>query len=131
MAIVPIRTPEDHAAAVARMAQLWDAAPESDAAAELDALATLVDAYERKQLVLPDAEPVDILRYAVTEMGRTQTELAKILGSRSRASEVLSGKRALTVDMIREISAAWGIPTQLLVGKAKAAECVASALQSR
>ncbi|HMK89264.1 MAG TPA: helix-turn-helix domain-containing protein [Methylocystis sp.] len=122
MVIVPIRTPDDHSAAVARMAELWDAAPESDAAAELDALATLVDAYEKKQLALPEAGPVEVLRYAVTEMGRTQTELAKILGSRSRASEVLSGKRALTVDMICDISAAWGIPAQLLIGKAKAAE---------
>lgn len=116
MTIKPIRTGADHAAAVARMERLWDAAPGSAAAAELDALATLVDAYEARQFSVPSERPVDVLRYAVTEMGHTQTELAAILGSRSRASEVLNGKRELTVDMIRKIAAAWRIPTDLLIG---------------
>ena len=116
MTIKPIRTDVDHDEAVARMEQLWDAAPGSAAAADLDALATLVDAWEARQITIPPARPVDVLRYAVSEMGRTQAELAEILGSRSRASEVLNGKREMTVDMIRKIAAAWRIPSDLLVG---------------
>ncbi|MCC0004319.1 MAG: helix-turn-helix domain-containing protein, partial [Methylobacteriaceae bacterium] len=121
MSIKPICTDADHAAAVARMEQLWDAAPGSAAAAELDALATLADAYEARQVTIPPARPVEVLRYAITEMGHTQAELAAILGSRSRASEVLNGKRELTVDMIRKISAAWRIPAELLIGVEDAA----------
>ena len=116
MTIKPIRTDADHEDAVRRMEQLWDCAPESEAAAELDALATLVDAYEARRFALPHASPAEVLRYAVTEMDHTQAELATLLGSRSRASEILSGKRELTVEMIRKISAAWRIPASLLVG---------------
>ena len=48
-------------------------------------------------------------------MGHTQAELAELLGSRSRASEILSRRRALTVDMIHKISKAWGVPADHLV----------------
>lgn len=116
MTIKPIRTDSDHDDAVRRMEQLWDAPAESDAAAELDALATLVDAYEARRVAIPRARPVDVLCYAVAEMGHTQAELAALLGSRSRASEVLNGKRDLTLEMIRKIASAWRIPTDLLVG---------------
>ena len=60
---------------------------------------------------------MEILRYAIAEMGHTQAELASLLGSRSRASEILSGKRALTVDMIQTTGKAWGIPVELLIGE--------------
>ena len=120
MTIRPIRTPEDHESAVERIAELWDALPGSEGAAELDALATLVDAYENRLLQIPPAKPLEVLNYAVTEMGHSQADLARLLGSRSRASEVLSGRRSLTLDMIRSISDSWKIPAQLLIGTSDA-----------
>ena len=60
-------------------------------------------------------DPVDVLHYAIDELGHTQAELAELLGSRSRASEVLSRKRALNVEMIYKISEGWKIPAELLV----------------
>jgi HTH-type transcriptional regulator/antitoxin HigA len=59
--------------------------------------------------------PLEILRSAISDDGRTQAELAEILGARSRASEILSGKRAISLEAARRISAAWKIPIQLLV----------------
>jgi HTH-type transcriptional regulator/antitoxin HigA len=56
-----------------------------------------------------------VLNYAIEELGHTQAELAELLGSRSRASEILSRRRALTVDMIHKISETWKIPADLLV----------------
>jgi HTH-type transcriptional regulator/antitoxin HigA len=56
-----------------------------------------------------------VLRYAIDELGHSQAELSELLGSRSRASEVLSRRRALTVEMIGRISEAWKIPADLLV----------------
>jgi HTH-type transcriptional regulator/antitoxin HigA len=117
MLIRPIRTDQDHQAAMARLSALWGAEPGTEEFAELDALATLIDAYERRAVEFPPARPVEILRYAIVELRRTQAELASLLGSRSRASEILSGKRALTVDMIRTLSKAWGIPAELLIGE--------------
>jgi HTH-type transcriptional regulator / antitoxin HigA len=56
-----------------------------------------------------------VLRYAIEELGHSQAELADILGSRSRASEVLARRRPLTLEMIQKINASWIIPADLLV----------------
>jgi HTH-type transcriptional regulator / antitoxin HigA len=48
-----------------------------------------------------------VLRYAIDELGHTQAELADLLGSRSRASEALARRRALTVEMIHKIGETW------------------------
>jgi transcriptional regulator with XRE-family HTH domain len=56
-----------------------------------------------------------VLNYAIEELGHTQAELAELLDSRSRASEILSRRRALTVDTIHKISKTWKIPADLLV----------------
>jgi HTH-type transcriptional regulator/antitoxin HigA len=58
---------------------------------------------------------VDLLNYAIEEFGHSQVELAELLGSRSRASELLNRRRPLTVEMIHKISEAWKIPADLLV----------------
>lgn len=115
--IRPIRTAADHDAAVARLGELWGAEPGSDEDAELDALATLIDAYEQREIPVPAMTPLETLRYAIDEMGRSQGELASLLGSASRASEILKGKRAMTLAMIRTISREWKIPLVLLVGE--------------
>ena len=120
MTIRPITNSADHEAAIERIGELWGAEPGTNAFAELDALATLVEVYEKRQIEIPDAAPLDMLQYAVTEMGHSQAELAELLGSKSRASEVLSGRRALTLAMIRTISRAWSIPVDLLVGDGSA-----------
>jgi HTH-type transcriptional regulator/antitoxin HigA len=56
-----------------------------------------------------------LLQCAIAEFGHSQAELAELLGSRSRASEILARRRALTVEMIHKISEAWKIPADLLV----------------
>ncbi len=81
----------------------------------LDVLAPLVDAYERDHFPVQPSTPLDMLRYAVGDMGRTQTELADVVGSRSLASQLLSGRRRISLDAAQKISAAWDIPIQLLV----------------
>jgi HTH-type transcriptional regulator/antitoxin HigA len=85
---------------------------------KLDILVTLVESYEKKRWPIRPRrrfDPVDVLRYAIDELGHTQSELADLVGSRSRASEILARRRALTADMIHKISAAWRIPADLLV----------------
>jgi len=58
---------------------------------------------------------VDVLHYAIEELGHSQAQLAEILGSRSRASEVLARRRRLTLEMIQKLTASWKIPADLLV----------------
>ena len=118
MDIRPIRTDEDHRAALAEIEACWGAPEGSEAADKLDVLVALVESYEARRWPIEAEEnfdPIDVLHYAIEELGHTQAELAKLLGSRPRASEVLARRRALTVEMIHQISDAWRIPAGLLV----------------
>jgi HTH-type transcriptional regulator / antitoxin HigA len=118
MEIHPIRTRHDHRAALAEIEACWGAPEGSEKGDRLDVLLALVDAYEEKRWPIDIGEnfdPIDVLNHAIGELGHTQAELSELLGSRSRASEILSRKRALTVDMIHKISKAWKISADLLV----------------
>jgi HTH-type transcriptional regulator/antitoxin HigA len=116
MEIRPIKNDTDHAAALAEIANLWNAAANSEDEDKLDLLSTLVEKYEEARWPAVDAsDPIDLLHFAISDLGHSQAELADLLGSRSRASEVLNRRRALTVEMIRTISEAWKIPADLLV----------------
>ena len=115
MEIRPIRTDDDHREALQEIERLWaypDDCPEND---KLDVLATLVEAYEMQRWPRRDCSPTEILQYAMTDMGHTQAELAALLGSRPMASELLRAKRRISLAVAQKISAAWGIPIQLLV----------------
>lgn len=115
MDVRPIRTDADHALALAEIERLWGAPAGTPQGDKLDVLVTLVDAYEETRWPMESVDPVEALQYAIDEMGRSQAELAALLGSRSRASEVLKRQRPLTVAMIRKISSAWKIPAEILV----------------
>jgi HTH-type transcriptional regulator/antitoxin HigA len=118
MDIRPIRTHRDHRAALREIEACWGAQEGSDKGDKLEVLVALVESYETRRWPIDgdkNFDPVDVLHYAIEELGHTQSELAELLGSRSRASEILSRRRALTVDMIHRISEAWKIPADLLV----------------
>lgn len=116
MRIQPIRTEADYDAAVARIADLMGAKPGTEAADVLDVLATLVDAYESKRFPIDTPDPATIIKFQMEQQGLTRKELEPMIGSRARVSEVLNGKRSLTLPMIRRLRAGLGIPVDLLVG---------------
>lgn len=70
---------------------------------------------------MPAAAPLDVLRFAMEQRSHTQSDLAALLGSRFRASEILNGRRDLTLAQIRTLAKAWRIPANLLVGEMEAA----------
>jgi HTH-type transcriptional regulator / antitoxin HigA len=116
--IRPIRTDQDHRAALAEIKACWGAPEGSEEADRLDVLIALVESYEARRWPIESNEsfdPIDVLGYAIEELGHSQSELAELLGSRSRASEILTRRRALTVDMIHKITEAWKVPAELLV----------------
>lgn len=117
MDIRPIRTDADLAWAIGEIAAYFDnqPAPGTPEADRFDVLADLIEAYEDRHHPIPRAEPIALLRAHMEMTGRTQADLARLLGSAPRASEVLNRKRALTVDMIHRISTAWGVPADALV----------------
>ena len=116
MHIRPIRTEQDYDAAIAEISRLWGAAVGTEDGDKLDILATLVDRYEDARWPTDDTmDPIDLLHFAIDEFGHTQAELAELLGSRYRASEVLNRKRPLSIEMIRRLNEAWKLPLEFLI----------------
>ncbi len=117
----PIRTEEDHDAAVARITELMGSAagtPEQD---ELDVLATLVDAWESKNHPIDLPDPIAAIQFRMEQQGLTRKDLEPLIGSRARVSEVLTGKRELTIEMVRKVRSGLGISADLLIGPRRAA----------
>ncbi len=120
MNVRPIRTASDHAEALRRIEEIFDAAPGTAEADELDVLTTLVTVYEKSSVPAPTA--VDAILFRLEQAGLTKRALEPLLGSRSRVSEILSGERKLTVDMMRALHLHFGIPAESLLGASRKAE---------
>ncbi len=115
MEVRVIRNDDDLTAAFKEIEALWNAELGTEAGDKLDALVALATAYEDRHYAIPKAPPVDVLKYAMEQGGWTQADLGRLLGSRSRASEILNGRRSLTLDHIRVLAKAWRIPPGALI----------------
>ena len=105
-----IRNTEHHKAAIERIRTLWDTTDEQERE-ELDVLVDLAEAYERRHYPIPHVDPIDAIKFRMEQMGMTNTDLAAYLGFKSRVSEILSGKRKLTVKMMQVLHHKLGIPS--------------------
>ncbi len=115
MKISPIKTESDHKKALKRIERLMEAKPGTEKGDELDILVTLVDAYEDAHFPFDAPDPIEAIRFRMGQMGYDQKDLAKVLKSAPRASEVMSRKRALSIDMIRALHDQWDIPAEILI----------------
>jgi HTH-type transcriptional regulator / antitoxin HigA len=113
--IKPIKTEADYDDALAAIDALWNAEPDSPAADRLEVLITLVEAYEADHWPIDLPSPAAAIVFRMEQQGLTRRELEPYLGSRGRVSEVLSGKRALTLPMIRRLHTGLGIPLESLI----------------
>jgi antitoxin component HigA of HigAB toxin-antitoxin module len=118
-----IHTEAEYAAALAEFEAYFDAepAPGTPAGDRFELLGLLLAKYEAERHPIPEAAPLDVLRFMMEANGRTQADLAALFGSRSRASEVLGGKRELSLSQIRQLAREWKIPVAALVGELEAA----------
>lgn len=91
---------------------LADESPESD---ELEALALFVEDYESRHYAIAPPTPIEAITFRLEQMGKQKSELASILGTRARQSEILSGKRKLSLDMIRKLHSILHIPAESLI----------------
>jgi HTH-type transcriptional regulator / antitoxin HigA len=113
--IKPIRNDRDHSRALKRIDHLWDSkkgTPEHD---EFEVLFTLVESYEAQHHVIPPPTPLEAIEFRMDQMGWTRADLAKLLGSRSRVSEIFSGKRKLSLEMMRLLHKELGVPAESLL----------------
>ena len=113
--VKPIRTEKEYEAALARVDELMDAefgSPEGD---ELDVLVDLVELYESKHEPMGYPSPLAAIEFRMDQGGLSPRDLIPFIGSRAKVSEVLSGKRAITMPMARALHEHLGIPADVLL----------------
>ncbi len=115
MNIKPIKTKKDYQLALERLDVIFDAKPGTTEGDEPEILALLIDNYEKEHFEIDYPDPVEAIKFRLEQLQYTQSDLAKVVGLKSRASEILNRKRKLTLEMIRQIHQSLQIPTDVLI----------------
>lgn len=117
MEIRAIRNEKDYDWALAEIAGYFDEEPRPGTAAaeRFDVLAALIEAYENRRWPIDAPDPIEAIKYRMEVSGYTPADLARLLGSRPRASEILNRRRPLTMEMAYKLSRRWNIPAESLV----------------
>ena len=117
--IQPVRTDADYEAALARIDELMDAEPGTPAGRELNVLVDLVELYESRHEPMGHPDPVSAIEFRMEQAGLKRRDLIPFIGSRAKVSEVLSGRRAITMPMARALHEHLGIPAGVLLRRAE------------
>lgn len=98
-----------------RLETIFDAKPGTAEGDELEVLGILIEKYEQEHYPIAYPDPIEAIKFRMEQMGYSQGDLARVVGLKSRASEILNKKRKLTLEMIRQLHQALGIPTDVLI----------------
>jgi HTH-type transcriptional regulator / antitoxin HigA len=115
MPLKPIKTEREYELAMSRLEEIFDSkkgTPEGD---ELEVLGILIERYEDEHFPIGFPDPVEAIKFRMEQLGYNQADLAKIIGLKSRTSEILNRKRKLTLDVIRKLHDKLNIPTDVLI----------------
>lgn len=115
MTVKPIRTKKDYKEALERLEAIFDTKKSSAQGDELEILSILIEKYEDKHFPIGLPDPIEAIKFRMEQMGYNQVDLAKVVGLKSRASEILNKKRKLSLDMIRQLHYKLNIPTDVLI----------------
>ncbi len=115
MEIKPIKTEQDYNMSIKRIEELWGAKRDTSEGDELDLLCTLVESYEMKHYPIAPPDPIDAIKFRMEQMGMTKADMVKYMGSQSRVSEILNGKRRLTLKMVKSLYKGLKIPAEILL----------------
>lgn len=110
-----IKTKKDYQTALDRLEVIFDAKPGTQQGDELEVLGILIDKYEQENYPIDFPDPIEAIKFRMEQLGYNQSDLANVIGLKSRASEILSKKRKLTLDMIRNLHDTLHIPTDVLI----------------
>jgi HTH-type transcriptional regulator/antitoxin HigA len=118
--IRPLRNEADYERALAAYEAYFDREPSpgTPAGDRFELLGLVIAKYEEEHFSVGAPDPVDTIRLVMESRGLSQKDLAGVLGSTSRASEILSGKRELSLEHIRRLHSSWRIPADALIGPA-------------
>ncbi|SDD90452.1 helix-turn-helix domain-containing protein [Niabella drilacis] len=113
----PIKNEQQYDSALGRAYRLMqkDLKPDSADSDELEVLSVLIKEYESEHFAVPSPNPLEAIKFRLEQMNMSEAELSGILGYRSRKSEILSGKRKLSLSMIRKLNEKLQIPASVLI----------------
>lgn len=113
----PIKNKKEHRKYLSRAYDLMqlELRPNSKESDELEVISILIEAYEKENFHIESPNPIEAILFRIEQLGMTSSDLTKLLGSRSRTSEILKGKRKLSIAMIRKLNEQLGIPAQVLI----------------
>lgn len=115
MKIQPIKTEADYEAALTEVDRLWGSPEDSPAGDRLDVLLVLVEDYEDKHHPIAPPDPIEAIKFRMEQMSLKRKDLEPLIGSRARVAEVINGRRALSLPMIRKLHQSLHIPLESLV----------------
>ena len=115
MKLKRIKTELDYKQALERLEVIFDAESGSKDGDELEILGILIEKYENEYFPIELPDPIEAIKFRMEQMNYTQNDLANVIGLKSRASEVLSRKRKLSIEMIRKLHEYMHIPTDVLI----------------
>ncbi|HMJ46748.1 MAG TPA: helix-turn-helix domain-containing protein [Ferruginibacter sp.] len=115
MTIRLIKTKKDYQNALNRLEVIFDAKPGTSQGDELEVLGILIDKYEQDHYPIDFPDPIEAIKFRMEQLGYSQSDLANVVGLKSRASEILNRKRKLTLEMIRNLHDTLKIPTDVLI----------------
>ena len=110
-----IKNEHEHRAALARIESIFYAAPSTPEGDELELLSLLVERYEDEQFPIDLPGPIEAIRFRMEQQGLKAKDLVPFIGSASKVSEVLSGQRRLSLNMIRNLVKGLDIPADVLL----------------
>lgn len=115
MKLKPIHNETDYQAAIARLEEIFDAKSGTEEGDELEILSLLIDLYEQRMEPIDFPDPVEAIKFRMDQLGFSQKDLAKVIGLKSRVSEILNRKRKLSITMIRKLNQELKIPGEVLI----------------
>lgn len=115
MNINVIKTEKDYEQALKRLEEIFDAPIDSLEGDEAEILSILIEKYEDKHYPIGLPDPIEAIKFRMEQMDMKKSDLAKIIGYRSRVSEIFSKKRKLTLQMIRKLHDKLKIPYETLI----------------
>ena len=110
-----IKTEEDYKEALKLADELFDAKPDTPEGDKLELIVTLIEIYEKEHFPIDNPSPLEAIKFRMDQMGLLPKDLVPFIGSKSKVSEILSGKRTLSLNMIRQLASGLNIPLEVLI----------------
>ncbi len=115
MDIKAIKTENDYSQALQRLEEIFHAPANTPEGDEAEVLSILIEKYEDENFPIDPPDPIEAIRYRMEQTGMSKQDLAKIIGYKSRVSEIFSRKRKLSLRMIRNLHEKMNIPYESLI----------------